>query len=133
LSAIASTSGRVHIVNLCSFYSYRLIWKPTAFLHLQAFRFLNPTSSTTSVRRSPHNSNRKWSTSSPVVRFFIDTQNRLVSLQSVLVKAHEETDISPLSVIYRPIGSTKQCSRINQPNSRRPTKILPILTFLVYI
>jgi hypothetical protein len=49
-----------------------------------------------------------------VVRLFIDTQNRLVALHSVLVKAHEETDTRPHSVIHRPIGSTKQCSKINQ-------------------
>ena len=44
-----------------------------------------------------------------VVRLFIDTQNRLVTLHSVLIKTHEETDNSPNSVIYRPVGSTKQC------------------------
>jgi hypothetical protein len=37
-----------------------------------------------------------------VVQIFIGTQNRLVSLHSVLIKTHEETDIIPLSVIYRP-------------------------------
>jgi hypothetical protein len=66
-----------------------------------------------------------------VVRFFIDTQNRLVVLHSVLVKDHEETDINPRSVIYRPIGSTKQCSKINPPTSRRPTKFWSLLVFLV--
>jgi hypothetical protein len=45
----------------------------------------------------------------------------------------EEEDISPHSVIYRPIGSTKQCSKVNQPTSRRPTKILALFVFLVYI
>jgi hypothetical protein len=40
-----------------------------------------------------------------VVRFFIGTHNRLVALHSTLIKTHEETDISPDSVIYRPIGS----------------------------
>jgi hypothetical protein len=43
-----------------------------------------------------------------VVRLFIDTQNRLVTLHSTLIKTHEETDISPCSVIYRPVGSTRQ-------------------------
>jgi hypothetical protein len=46
--------------------------------------------------------------SSVVVRLFIGTQNRLVALHSALIKAHEETDLSPCSVIYRPIGSTMQ-------------------------
>ncbi len=36
-----------------------------------------------------------------VVRFFLDTQNRLVTLHSTLLKVHEETDIGPRSVIYR--------------------------------
>jgi hypothetical protein len=43
-----------------------------------------------------------------VVRLFIGTQNRLVALHSALIKAHEETDLSPRSVIYRPVGSTMQ-------------------------
>jgi hypothetical protein len=42
-----------------------------------------------------------------VVRLFIGTQNRLVALHSALIKAHEEADISPRSVIYRPVGSIK--------------------------
>ena len=54
-------------------------------------------------------------------------------LHSAIVTDHEETDNSPRSVIYRPIGSTKQCSKINQPTSRRPTKFLSLLAFLVYI
>jgi hypothetical protein len=38
-------------------------------------------------------------------------------LHSVLIKAHEETDISPLSVIYRPVGSTKQLvTKLSPPN-----------------
>ncbi len=36
-----------------------------------------------------------------VIRLFVDTQNRLVVLHSVLIKTHEETDIRPHSVIYR--------------------------------
>ena len=57
----------VYIVNLCSFYSYRLIGKLAAFLQLQEFslRNLPVASSTTAARRSPHSSNRKWATSSP--------------------------------------------------------------------
>jgi hypothetical protein len=43
-----------------------------------------------------------------VVRHFICTQNRLMVLHSALIKAHEETDLSPHSVIYRPVGSTMQ-------------------------
>jgi hypothetical protein len=43
-----------------------------------------------------------------VVRLFISTQNRLVTLHSALIKAHEETVNSPRSVIYRPLGSTMQ-------------------------
>ena len=31
-----------------------------------------------------------------------------MTLHSALIKAHEETDISPRSVIYRPVGSTMQ-------------------------
>ena len=54
-----------------------------------------------------------------------------MSLHSALIKAHEEADISPRSVIYR-LGSTKQCFlKKNQPTSRSPTKILPFLTFIV--
>ena len=67
-----------------------------------------------------------------VVRLFIGTQNRLVTLHSVLIKAHDETDNSPHSVIYRPVGSTKQCFKEISLTSRRPTKILPLLTFLVF-
>jgi hypothetical protein len=52
-----------------------------------------------------------------VVRLFIDTQNRLVTLNSVLIKSHEETDISPHSVIYRPVGSTIQLvTKLSPPN-----------------
>jgi hypothetical protein len=36
-----------------------------------------------------------------VVRLFIGTQNRLVALHSALIQAHEETNNSPRSVIYR--------------------------------
>jgi hypothetical protein len=58
-------------------------------------------------------------------------KNRLVALYSALIKAHAETDNSPHSVIYRPVGSTKQCFLKNSLTSRRPSKILPLLTFLV--
>jgi hypothetical protein len=52
-----------------------------------------------------------------VFQLFIDTQNRLVTLHSVLIKVHEETDISPHSVIYRPIGSTMQfVTKLSSPN-----------------
>jgi hypothetical protein len=52
-----------------------------------------------------------------VVRLFVDTQNRLVVLHSTLIKAHEETDISPRSVIYRPVGSTMQLvTKLSSPN-----------------
>jgi hypothetical protein len=48
-----------------------------------------------------------------VVRIFIDTQNRLVTLHTVLIKSHEETEIRMISVIY-PVGSTNQyCSPLN--------------------
>ena len=48
----------VYIVNLCAFYSYRIIGNLTAFLQLQEFslRIMTVASSTTSVRRSPHTS-----------------------------------------------------------------------------
>jgi hypothetical protein len=51
----------VYIVNLCAFYSYRLVGKLTAFLQLQEFSLRNQTvvSSSTAVRRSPHPSNQK--------------------------------------------------------------------------
>jgi hypothetical protein len=47
-----------YIVNLCDFYSYRLIGKPTAFLQLQEFSLRKPTvaSSTSTARRSLHSS-----------------------------------------------------------------------------
>jgi hypothetical protein len=52
-----------------------------------------------------------------VVRHFIGTQNRLVVLHSALIKAHEETDLSPRSVIYRPVGSTMQLvTKLSSPN-----------------
>jgi hypothetical protein len=44
-----------YIVNLCDFYSYKLIGKLTAFLQVQEFSLCNMTvdSSTTAVQRSP--------------------------------------------------------------------------------
>jgi hypothetical protein len=52
-----------------------------------------------------------------VVRLFIGTQNRLVALHSAHIKAHEEEDISPHSVIYRPVGSTMQLvTKLSSPN-----------------
>jgi hypothetical protein len=52
-----------------------------------------------------------------VVRLFIGTQNRLVAFHSALIKAHEEADISPRSVIYRPVGSTMQLvTKLSSPN-----------------
>jgi hypothetical protein len=52
-----------------------------------------------------------------VVRLFIDTQNRLVALHTALIKAHEETDISPHTVIYRPVGSTMELvTKLSSPN-----------------
>jgi hypothetical protein len=52
-----------------------------------------------------------------VVRLFIDTQNRLVTLHSSLIKAHKEADISPHSVIYRPVGSPMQLvAKLSYPN-----------------
>ena len=43
-----------YIVNLCDFYSYKIIGKLTSFLHLQEFNLFNlpVTSSTSVVRRS---------------------------------------------------------------------------------
>ncbi len=45
-----------YIVNLCSFYFYKLIGKLTGFLQLQEFslRKMTVASSTTSTRPSPH-------------------------------------------------------------------------------
>ena len=52
-----------------------------------------------------------------VVRLFIGTQNRLVTLHSALIKDHEETDLSPHSVIIRPVGSTMQLvTKLSSPN-----------------
>jgi hypothetical protein len=52
-----------------------------------------------------------------VVRLFIGTQNRLVALHSALIKVHEETDLSPRSVIYRPVGPTMQLvTKLSSPN-----------------
>ncbi len=50
-----------YIVNLCAFYSYKLIGKLTAFLQLQEFslRNLPVDSSTSAARCSPHNLKRK--------------------------------------------------------------------------
>ena len=36
-----------------------------------------------------------------VVRIFIGTQNKLVSIHSDPIRAHEETDLNPHSEIYR--------------------------------
>ena len=41
----------------------------------------------------------------------------MVALHSALVKAHEETDLGPRSVIYRPVGSTMQLvTKLSSPN-----------------
>jgi hypothetical protein len=50
-----------------------------------------------------------------------DFENRLVTLHSALIEAHEEEDISPRSVIYRPVGSTRQLV----------TKLIPPQVFAV--
>ena len=40
-----------------------------------------------------------------------------MTLHSALIKTHEETDISPHSVIYRPVGSTRQLvTKLSPPN-----------------
>ena len=59
----------VYIVNLWVFYFYNLIGKLTSFLNLQEFNFRNlpESSSTTTVRRSPHTSNPRLSTFSPTL------------------------------------------------------------------
>ena len=46
----------VYIVNSCAFYSYRLIGKLTAFLHLQEFSLRNLTVVSSTTPRSPHSS-----------------------------------------------------------------------------
>jgi hypothetical protein len=61
----------VYIVNVCACYSYRLIGKLTAFLQLHEFSLLNPTSSTTAARRSPHISNRKLAMSSQRLQLYV--------------------------------------------------------------
>jgi hypothetical protein len=43
-----------------------------------------------------------------VVRLFIDTQEQISGPPLCLIEVHEETDIRPYSVIYRPVGSTKE-------------------------
>jgi hypothetical protein len=54
-----------YIVNLCDFYSYRLIGKLTAFLQLQEFilRILPVDSFTSAARRSPRSLNQGSATS----------------------------------------------------------------------
>jgi hypothetical protein len=49
-----------YTVNLCAFYSYRLIGKLTDFLHLQELSLRNEPvdSSTSAARRSPHRTHR---------------------------------------------------------------------------
>ncbi len=40
-----------------------------------------------------------------------------MTLHSALIKAHEETNLSPSSVIYRPVGSTIQLvTKLSSPN-----------------
>ena len=40
-----------------------------------------------------------------------------MALHSALIKAHEEADLSPRSVIYRPVGSTMQLvTKLSSPN-----------------
>jgi hypothetical protein len=58
-------------------------------------------------------------------------KNKLVPLNSVLNQTTEETVNSPRSVIYRPVGSTRQCFLKVGLTSRRPNRNLPYLTFLV--
>jgi hypothetical protein len=60
-----------------------------------------------------------------VVQLFIGSQNRLVVLHSTLIKAHEETDLSPHSVIYRLVGSTMQLvTKLSSPKKRQAQKSL---------
>ena len=69
---IASTSGRLHseFVRLLFLQAHR---ETHRFLQLQDFtlRNLPVASSTTVARRSPHNSNRKWATSSPRMQLYV--------------------------------------------------------------
>jgi hypothetical protein len=100
LSLLVRLGG--YIVNLCVFYSYRLIGKlntlppPNTISFLVYYETIN--------REIYKNINMSVGVMKDevVVQIFIGTQNRLVSLHSVLIKTHEETDIIPLSVIYRP-------------------------------
>ncbi len=63
------------------------------------------------------NEPESWSSCTVVVRLFIGTQNRSVALHSALIKTHEEVDLSPCSVIYRPVGSTMQLfTKLSSPN-----------------
>ena len=40
-----------------------------------------------------------------------------MALHSALIKAHEEADLGPRSVIYRPVGSTMQLvTKLSSPN-----------------
>ena len=72
-----------YIVNLCSFYSYRLIGKLTAFLQLQELSFRNrPVDcSTSATRRSPPTSNLRSlkNTHSPITLAHLSSIN-LVSI-----------------------------------------------------
>jgi hypothetical protein len=65
-----------------------------------------------------------------VVRLFIDTQNRLVTLHTVRTKTHEETDNNPSSVIYRPVGSTMQLvTKIEPPQFLPCSRVIGTETF----
>ncbi len=52
-----------------------------------------------------------------LVRFFYWNSKQLVALHSALIQAHEDTDIRSRSVIYRPVGSTRQLvTKLSPPN-----------------
>jgi hypothetical protein len=49
--------------------------------------------------------------------FYCHSKQIILTLHSVLIQTHEETDNSPLSVNYRPVGSTMQfITKLSPPN-----------------
>ena len=70
MTAVA-TSLSTFTVNLCAFYFYRLIGKPTVLLLVQEFNLHDPSSSTTVLQRSTPSSNRKSVTSSPRLQYWV--------------------------------------------------------------
>jgi hypothetical protein len=88
----------VYVMNLRSFFFYRLIGKLTAFLHLQEFslRDLPVSTSTTSTRRSPHTSSpRSGRSSSRLQHYTLITLN--IDVTPTVSKSHTHPSHSQTS------------------------------------